>query len=92
MKCTSSCTIRYDSRTQEEFCYNHGTVTFTRSASDKFDNGDNLRTHDYSDKFLFNATIYGTLGSYREVAKELDLDDETVRKAIVRYASSKKIA
>ena len=88
-KCTNECNIRIDSRTGESECFQHGTVTFTRQAYDALDDSEFLQMHKfkYSDKFCYNAVKNSPL-TMDELAAELNIHEETLRRAARRYAKA----
>ena len=87
-RCTDKCIIRSDKRTKEDYCYDHGTLTFNRQAHDIVDESDlgteTKEKFKYSDKFIFNAVGSSYL-TMDELADELGVSRKTLYNACSRY-------
>lgn len=77
-KCTDSCTLRKDSRTNEIECFTHGTVEFSRQVTDAGDDPEVYNKLPYSDAFIYHAVKHGTTKNCSDVARELGLSPRTV--------------
>ena len=85
-KCTNQCRIAVDSRTKEEECFVHGTVTFVRQSHDKLDTSDldeinGSTVNEYSDEYIYHV-LKGSTPQLTEICRELNLHHSTLwRKA-----------
>ena len=80
MRCDNNCVLRFEKRVNEVFCFQHGTVQFSRQANDLVEN-DLLEYQTYPPNFIWKAITLGRL-TIDELARELNISKSTIKNSL----------